>query len=302
MVDARVESMAESLGIEPVPEDLDSLRKQIRWEIGQLHPDRNQGEFVDEASRDRFQELSNALVALDSDAGTSLVPLSSVAPMVSAIIEALHPAAGSDSRETIARRRREAIRDEAREEARQRFRLSRIGSGTLAAVVTGLGLLPGFVEATGSGSARAALDALFVAPLFESSLFEPVSFGVALYAWLFFGLTWFMEQNDLERIDRVLTEAFRGRLVQAAVLSARQRGDAESVTRADMRNAIDRRLRPAFILRLLGARDVAPSFLDRVVEFHVGELVDQGVLQPAGTAELSPRYTIASEVAEGIQP
>jgi len=302
MLDARLEAVAESLGLEPMPEDVDSLRKRIRTEIGQLHPDRNEGEFVDEESRERFQELSNALVAMDTDPGSALVPLSSVGPMVSAIMEAIHPAPREDARERTAEIRRREIRNEAREEARHRFRLPRLGSGAIAALVTGLGLLPVLVEASGSPAVSGALEASFIAPIFADPLFEPLSFGVAVYAWLFFGLTWFMEQNDLQRIDRILTEEFRRRLVRSAVLSARQRGDIESVTRSDMRSAVDRQLRPAFILRLLGARDVAPSFLDRVVEFHAAELVGQGVLKPAGTAELSPRYTLAPELAEQIQP
>ena len=286
-----------------VPESMDRLRKEIRAELRDLHPDRNAGDFADPGARDRFAQLSNALAEIDSDTGaTSLVPLSTVAPMVTAIIEALGQAGQLESRDASPPAQRQALRVEAREEARHRFRLSRVGSGSIAALISGLWMLPTLTAAFGSDNASNALEASIIAPMFAHPLSEPIMFGVALYAWLFFALTWFMEQNDLARIDWVTTDEARGLLLKRSVLAARQRGDADTITKADLRSALGRGLRPTFLLRLLGARDVSASFLDRVTSLHVAELTAQSILTPTGDTELSPRYLVDENVAKELKP
>ncbi len=303
MFEDQLEAVAKSLGMSPTPETVDRLRKQIRAELRDLHPDRNAGDFSAPEARERFAQLSNALVEIDSDtSATSLVPVSTVAPMVTAIIEALGQAGQLEPREASSTAQRQAIRVEAREEARHRFQLSRIGSGFVAALVTGLWLLPMVTAAFGSDSVSNALQASILAPMFAHPLSEPILFGLALYGWLFFALTWFMEQNDLARIDWVTTDEARGLLLKRAVIAARQRGDADSITKSDLRNALGRGLRPTFVLRLLGARDVSASFLDRVTGQHVAELTGQRILIPTGGPELSPRYFVDENVAKELKP
>ena len=301
MFEDQLEAVAKSLGMSPTPETVDRLRKQIRAELRDLHPDRNAGDFSAPEARERFAQLSNALVEIDSDtSATSLVPVSTVAPMVTAIIEALGQAGQLEPREASSTAQRQAIRVEAREEARHRFQLSRIGSGFVAALVTGLWLLPMVTAAFGSDSVSNALQASILAPMFAHPLSEPILFGLALYGWLFFALTWFMEQNDRSRIDWVTTDAARGALMRRAIASARVRGEQDSITKADLRDAVGSRFRPIFALRALGVRDVTASFLDRVVGHHITELVAQGALTPSESASLSPRYLIAESVTSEL--
>jgi hypothetical protein len=298
-----VASVTTSLGMSPISGGEEGLRKEIRTELRDLHPDRNEGDFVDPEARERFTQLSNALAELDgTGASTALVPLSTVAPMVSAIIDALGQGGHLGVGDGSASAQRQEIMVGARDEARHRFRLSRIGSGAIATFLSVVWMIPTLAAATGNENVTFALEASFVAPLFVHPLFEPLGFGLALYAWLFFGLTWFMEQNDLERIDRITTDEYRGLLLRRAVLSARQRGDADTVTRADLRAALDRGLRPAWILRILGAKDVSASFLDRVANLHVTELVARRVLLPTDEVALTPRFLIDEDVSAGIQP
>ena len=303
MSEDRLESAAKSLGMSPVPESVEVLRKEIRTELSDLHPDRNDGDFSDGEASERFAKLSSVLAELDSDgAATALVPVATVAPMVSAIIDALgqvgqfHPHGASSATQ------RQALRLEARDEARHRFRLSRLGSGFIATFVSGLWVLPTVTAAWGNDNVSAAIEASIVAPLFAYSLFEPITFSIALYAWMFFALTWFMEQNDLTRIDWITTDECRGLLLKRAVLAARQRGDLETITRSDLRDALGHGLKPSFILRLFGARDVSDSFLDRVVSQHTQELTAQRVLTPAEEASLSPRYVVAESVLQDVKP
>jgi hypothetical protein len=254
-------------------------------------------------ARRRLAQLSTALAQLDADSETTaLVPVESVAPMVSAILKALGSAPSSESGEALAESRRQAIRAEAIEEARARYRLSRVGSGSVAVIVSVLWLLPQLVTAFGSEAVVAALQTSILAPLFAYAFFDPIAFGVGLYAWFFFGLTGLMEQNDRRRIDWVTTDAARAALLRRAVLTARQRGEQDSITKADVREALGKGLRPTFALRLLGARDVSASFLDRVTSFHVSELAAQGVLAPSTQASLSPRYLVAEEVSRDLKP
>ncbi len=254
-------------------------------------------------ARQRLAQLSTALAQLDVDSDTTaLVPVESVAPMVSAIMKALGQAPQKESSEALAESRRQAIREEAIEEARARYRLSRVGSGSIAAVATTLWLVPQLVTAFGGEAVVAALQTSILAPLFANAFFDPVAFGLSLYAWFFFGLTGLMEQNDRRRIDWVTTDAARSSLLKRAVLAARQRGEQDSITKADVRDALGRGLRPSFALRLVGARDVSASFLDRVTSFHVSELASQGVLAPSTQASLSPRYLVAEEVSRELKP
>lgn len=258
----------------------------------------------DEASdrRDRLTRLSMTLAQLDGGSdGTALVPVESVAPMVSAIIDALGHRV-DQAGESVVETRRQAIRLEATDEARARYRLSRVGSASVAATASGLWLLPQLVAAFGGESVAAVLQASILAPLFAATLFDPLAFGIALYAWFFFGLTWLMEQNDRRRIDWVTTDAARSALLRRAVLTARQRGEQDSINKSDVRDALGKGLRPSFALRFLGARDVSASFLDRVTTFHVTELAAQGVLAPSKQASLSPRYLIAEEVSRDLMP
>ena len=303
MSEDRLEAVAKSLGMSPAPQSMDRLRKQIRAELRDLHPDRNAGDFAAPDARERFAQLSNALAEIDADSGaTSLVPVATVAPMVSAIIDALGQAGQFEARGASPTAQRQVLRVEAREEARHRFRLSRIGSGSIATLVSGFWMLPLLTAAFGSDNASDALEASIIAPMFAHPLSEPIMFGVALYAWLFFALTWFMEQNDLARIDWVTTDEARGLLLKRSVLTARQRGDADTITKADLRSALGRGLRPTFLLRLLGARDVSASFLDRVTSLHVAELSAQQVLTPTRDTELSPRYSVDDNVAKELKP
>ena len=258
-------------------------------------------EDVQPTARERLNQLSTALAQLDAGDSTALVPVDSVAPMVSAIIDALGTR-NAYAGEGLAEARRQAIRDEATLEARARYRLSRVGSGSVAIATSVLWLLPQIVIALGSEGLATALQASILAPLFAWALFDPLAFGIALYAWFFFGLTWLMEQNDRRRIDWVTTDAARASLLRRAVLAARQRGEQDSITKSDMRDALGRGLRPTFALRLLGARDVSASFLDRVTSYHVSELAAQGVLAPSTQASLSPRYLLAEDVSRELMP
>jgi hypothetical protein len=252
-------------------------------------------------SEERVTKLSTALTQLDTGAEESLVPVESVAPMVTAIVQALGypPAAAGES---LVETRRQGIRMEATDEARARYRLSRVGSAAVASATTGLWLLPQLVAAFGGERVVAVLRASILAPLFAYPLFDALAFGLALYAWFFFGLTWLMEQNDRRRIDWVTTDAARTTLLRRAVLAARQRGEQESINRSDVRDALGKGLRPSFALRLLGARDVSASFLDRVTGFHITELAAQGVLAPSTKASLSPRYLLAEQVSRDLMP
>lgn len=256
-------------------------------------------------ARQRLERLSTALAQLDVDSETTaLVPVESVAPMVSAIMKAIGHAPGSsiESGEALAESRRQAIRAEAIEEARARYRISRVGSGAVASIATVLWLVPQLVTAFGGEAVVAALQTSILAPLFAYAYFDPIAFGLMLYAWFFFGLTGIMEQNDRRRIDWVTTDSARAALLRRAVLAARQRGEQDSIMKADMRDALGRGLRPTFALRLVGARDVSASFLDRVTSFHVSELAAQGVLAPSTQASLSPRYLVADEVSRDLKP
>lgn len=260
-------------------------------------------EDMDAGRRERIVRLSTALAEVESAAGgAALVPVEAVAPLVSAIVDALAPATHAPTAGGTLATQRRAVCVEAVDEARSRYRLSRVGSGSIATVASGLWLLPQLVTAFGGEAVVAVLQTSLLAPLLAYSLFDPLAFGIALYAWLLFAMTWLMEQNDLRRIDWVTTDSARALLLKRAVLSARQRGEQDSITKADVRDAIGRGLRPSFALRFLGARDVSASFLDRVTTCHVEELAAQGVLAPSTKASLSPRYLVAEEVSRELMP
>jgi hypothetical protein len=254
-------------------------------------------------SEDRLQVVQDAEGgAEEKTADERVVRLSTaLTPLVSAMVDVLGRHAPGTPESSLGSQR-QALRTEAVGEARARYRLSRVGSGTVASVASALWLLPQLVAAFGGDALLAAFQTSLLAPLFVLPLFDPITFGIALYAWLFFSLTWLMEQNDLRRIDGVTTDSARGVLLRRAVLAARQRGEQESITKADMRDALGRGLRPTLALRLLGARDVTASFLDRVTSCHVEELMAQGVLAPSTHASLSPRYLVAEGVSRELMP
>ena len=220
--------------------------------------------------------------------------------MVPAILEALNTSGQLEGQKRSSVARGAAIRAEAKGEAAYRFRLSRYTSGVVGMLASAVWLFPTMVSAFGSEDASTVLEASILTPMFAHALFEPVSFGIGLYAWMFFALTWFMEQNDRSRIDWVTTDAARSALMRRAIASARVRGEQDSITKSGLRDAVGSRFRPIFALRALGVRDVTASFLDRVVGHHITELVAQGGLTPSESASLSPRYSIAESVTSEL--
>ena len=115
-------------------------------------------------------------------------------------------------------------------------------------IASAVWLFPTMVSAFGSEDASTVLEASILTPMFAHALFEPVSFGIGLYAWMFFALTWFMEQNDRSRIDWVTTDAARSALMRRAIASARVRGEQDSITKSGLRDAVGSRFRPIFAL------------------------------------------------------
>jgi len=220
--------------------------------------------------------------------------------MVAAILEALNSPGQLDTPKTSSATRVEAIRAEAKEEAAYRFRLSRYTSGVVGMLASAIWTFPTMVSAFGSQDASTVLEASILAPMFAHALFEPISFGIALYLWMFFTFTWFMEQNDRSRIDWVTTDSARGALMRRAISFARIRGEQDSITKADLRNAVASRFLPIFALRMLGVHDVTASFLDRVVGHHINKLTAQGALTPSDSASLSPRYKIAESMTNEL--
>jgi len=297
MPDDQITAVAKSLGMSRTPKSMEALRRDIRTELSELHPDRNGGDFASTEYRDRYNELSVALAGIDGDTGTTaLVPVETVAPMVAAILDALHSSGQLDTQTTSSAARVASIRAEAKDEAAYRFQLSRYTSGVVGMLASAIWIFPTMVGAFGNQDASTVLEASLLAPMFAHALFEPISFGIGLYSWMFFALTWFMEQNDRSRIDWVTTDSARGALMRRAISFARLRGEHDTITKADLRNAVGSRFRPIFALRALGVRDVSASFLDRVVGHHINELTAQGALTPSEEASLSPRYTIAESV------
>lgn len=291
MSDDRIEAVSRSLGLGE-QESADALRREIRTELRDLHPDRNGGDFASATSKERFSELSDALALLDSGSSTSLVPMDTVAPLVTTILEAME---GRQVAAPSGPSKRELLRAAARQEAALRFRVPRYASAGLGAVVTSLWVLPNLVSAAGSPGVANALQASMLGPLFGNPTLDAVFFGVMVYAWIFFGLTWVMEQNDLSRIDWVTTDEARSTLLRRAVTAG-----SGTVSKARLRDLVGKTFNRGIVLKLLGARDVSPSFLDEVVDQHVSDLVGRGVLLPVEGASLSPRYEVAQQVIEEI--
>ena len=218
MSDDRLAAVAKSLGMSRTPESTEALRREIRTELGDLHPDRNGGDFASTEYRDRYNELSVALAELDGDTGTTaVVPVATVAPMVVAILDALNSSGQLDAQTTSSAARVTSIRAEAKEEAAYRFRLSRYTSGVVGMLASAIWIFPTMVNAFGGQDASTVLEASILAPMFSHALFEPISFGIGLYSWMFFALTWFMEQNDRSRIDWETTDSARGALMRRAI-------------------------------------------------------------------------------------
>ena len=100
MADDRLVSVAKSLGMSQTPGIMEALRRNIQTELGGLHPGKNGGEFASTEFRERFDQLSAALVELDGGTGTTaLVPVETVASTVleaSILAPMLAPAASSN--------------------------------------------------------------------------------------------------------------------------------------------------------------------------------------------------------------
>lgn len=246
-----------------------SLKKAISKKLAQIHPDKNGNEFANPETEHLWHELQSAKEFVEkvtaTEAQTSehqLIPISQMTELVRLITQS-----NSQPFET----RLSSLKIEAREDARAKGMIPRIGSGVFAAVSAFL--------FTFSSSAK---DHPLLGQWLQTSIAQYMLLAATLYSGMFFLMTWSRERRQETLVEFLSSE--EGLRKTLANLFSERLHREENPRRFTLRE-LTAQLRPSYhrehssvLLVLLGGQSISLSVADKIASLHVERLSKRGVI------------------------
>ena len=190
-----LDEMVSDIGLTAAPNDVTAVRRELRKCLAETHPDRNGGDFQSKDDEAQFNRLRMALDYVDkvTEEAKALVPITQLPAIVKAIGDMrIAPVDVRVSQLTT------ECKSEARTDIKSRYSLPRIGSGVFAAVC-------GFLVTFG----QTFKDHPLLGQIADSYVTQMFLLVLAVYAGLFFALTWYAERRQEARLEWLLSEAGR---------------------------------------------------------------------------------------------
>ncbi|WNH54493.1 hypothetical protein [Stenotrophomonas oahuensis] len=163
------------------PTDSNGVLKALRKRLGELHPDRNGGDFASEESQLNYLRIQSAIESLEPS-GT-LVPLKEVTALVETFTKAFAPLAGAQE-ESLRAQRNSLIK----ESVRAQHRGIKVTSGTFLAISTGLLAFMGALK-----------ENPVLGKILEIQHADMVILSAWLYSGAFFAIAWYRERERPNR-------------------------------------------------------------------------------------------------------
>jgi hypothetical protein len=264
--------------------EVEAVKKSVRQELSTLHPDRHGGKFESASDEERFHILTAALAYCESGRSTALVPVEDIPALVTAIAQAISTAQAP----TLAQQRGE-YRETVRADLHRHAIPMRIGSGVFAGVCTGL-------LAVSKQFADDPLLGMWIA----SPMGRLVLLSMALYAGIFFVMSWWSEQKQGARLEWLSTDEGR-RAVLGSVLSrlSEQPSGALEFSYSDFVDAIQDRPRKRSPFSFASGR-LSVSAAEKLANLHLSELEKNGAIRRLDGVRLEPRYAVDSNIRKEL--
>lgn len=265
------EQIATYFGLRDAAEDdLEALRRAVTKKMASIHPDTNPDGFSDQETEELWHQLHSAKEFIEKaiassrseSSGNQLIPVSQVTALVKSITQAgLQPA------ET----RLSSLKVEAREDARSRGFIPRIGSGVFATISAFL--------FTFSSSAK---DHPLLGEWLQTTTAQYFLLAAMLYSGMFFFMTWTRERRQETLVEFLSSE--EGLRETMTNLFQRRSDRNEQFRRFTLRNLTEE-LRPSRhrehfspLSVLFGGQYISRSVADQIAALHVERLVKRGVI------------------------
>ena len=249
---------------------LDALRRAITKKMASIHPDTNRDGFPNSETEELWHTLHSAKEFIEKSIASSglessqnqLIPVSQVTELVKSITQA-----GLQPVET----RLLSLKTEARDDARSRGIVPRIGSGVFAAVSTFL--------FTFSSSAK---DHPLMGGWLQTTMAQYILLAAMFYSGIFFLMTWTRERRQEELVEFLSTE---DGLRETMIHLFRRHSEKHEHTRRFTLRGLTQELMPSRhwehyspFLVLFGRQYISRSLADKIAALHVERLLKRGVV------------------------
>lgn len=267
-----VHHLVEDLGLEANPYDLQAIRKELKNQLTQLHPDRSGGKFPSEAHEREYHRYAEALEYLESQGGM-LVPVAAATELVRQVTETV----ATLTRQPVEERILKATADH-QANIKQQFRMPKISLGAISAALGYVLLFPQqFAEH----------------PFLRELLYWPrmaLWWGVAVYVlavlWLW---TWILERQLKAQVNRVFSLAHH-----RAVLEAVKGKEGPVFSRSALQGHLDPRQPKPLPRRALLPRNIGVdlSVLERATDLAIERYLERGWIRRVQPDEMDRSHGV----------
>jgi hypothetical protein len=283
--------IVDHLGLESSPDDFESLSRELHERLAELHPDKTGGQFDSEECEREYQEVRAArdFVRAQDSTNRDVVPVDQLPALLNALKVAQNSQSNSEDREI-----RAEVRDENRKDLHARYTAPRVGSGVFAGIT---GALFTFSESLA--------DHPVLGELAGSYLMQLSLVVLSAYSAIFFGLTWYFEQRAEARVDFMLSEEGMqmvfDELVRRPELEAGGRRFSRRTVARIVSSYCGSRSRSGALPIMIGRQRVKPSTIDRIVQLHVSEWENRGVIREVEQPSVERLYELDQQVARSMR-
>lgn len=282
------QEIVDRFGLEAAPNDFESLNRELRQRLTDLHPDKTGGHFETEDHKLEYDDVRTArdFVTTLENSTQNVVAIEQLPALLNAL-----QAAQANQPKGQDRELRAEVRDENRRELHSRYTAPRVGSGVLAAITGAL--------FTFSGSLT---DHPILGNLADNYQIQLVLLTLSGYSALFFGLTWYFEQRAEARVDFLLSEHGMQIVFDELVHDLTQDNGTLRFSRSRVAEIVSKycgvRERVSALPMLFGRQGVKPSTIDRIVQLHVSEWESRGAINQVEVPSVERIYDLNQQVAD----
>jgi hypothetical protein len=263
--------------------DRNSLVKELKAKLAELHPDRFGGSFKDDNHKKAYYTINEALEFLETskDQPKSLIPVDALPSILEAVTKAVAP-----SRERIVQDLKIECRHQVKTDNWRRFFLPRITTGGLAAVLTGLLSYSRITDGLWSLDSPTHLVILIV----------------IVYLIIFLIFTWWIEKTNEARIEWLMSEAGGIVLLRDTVREySKPNATGNSFTFLNMKSVVISHLSPHGILSsIISKMGMKYGVSENITKLHIESCIDKGLLTKSEKKSLNQEYNIRQDLLEEL--
>jgi ribosomal protein S25 len=286
------EDVIRSLKLSSDSKDFNALKRELRTRLAEVHPDKNGGQFADEATEAEYNKISAAyeFITHASDDAHALIPVT----QLPAIIKAVREAQVAPTQTQINSLKAEC-RTESRAMAHDRHLLPKIGSGVFAAICAFL------FTFSGSLADHPLLGMYAKNPMVQIGLLV-----VAASSGFFFIMTWSRERREEAKVEWLMSDQGRrdifDKLLREArdPMSGRRKGQftARQVVDAIMeKSGLHYRSSVSIMASFLfSRRGLSISVAEKITEVHLLELEKRGAIRRVEDPSIEAVYEFEDKV------